>query len=109
MEPIAAKHIEMTPGVRSGKPRIAGTRICVSDIVIWTEQGQSPDEIVTEFPHLTLADVYAALAYYHDHREEIDRQLSQSEQLANAMKAKQSATPPEEPKDADGDGDSVPS
>ena len=97
----------MTPGVRSGKPRIAGTRICVSDIVIWTEQGQSPDEIVTEFPHLTLADVYAALAYYHDHREEIDRQISRSERFADAMKAKQPATPREQPKDADADGDSV--
>ena len=70
------RHIEVTPGVRNcGKPWIAGTRICVSDVVLWTEQGRSPDEIVADFPHLTLADVYAALAYYYDHQAEIDVSL----------------------------------
>jgi uncharacterized protein (DUF433 family) len=81
------QHVEITPGVRGGKPRIAGSRICVSDIVIWTEQGRSPYEIVADFPHLTLADVYAALAYYHDHQSEIDRQIQDSEEFAVAMQA----------------------
>jgi uncharacterized protein (DUF433 family) len=85
------QHIEATPGVRGGKPRIAGTRICVSDVVIWTEQGRSPYEIVADFPHLTLADVYAALAYYHDHQVEIDRQIKDSEDFAAAMLGEQRA------------------
>jgi uncharacterized protein (DUF433 family) len=67
-----ASHIEITPGTCAGKPRIAGHRIRVQDIALWTEEGQSADEIVAEYPQLTLSDVYAALAYYHDHREEID-------------------------------------
>lgn len=81
------RHIEVTPGVRSGKPRIAGTRICVSDVVLWTEQGRSPYEIVADFPHLTLADVYAALAYYYDHQAEIDRQIKDSDDYVAALQA----------------------
>ena len=70
-----ASHIEMTPGVAGGKPRIAGHRITVQNIVIWHERlGVSADEIATEYG-LSLADVYAALAYYYDHREEIDRSI----------------------------------
>jgi uncharacterized protein (DUF433 family) len=56
-----ASHIEITPGTCGGKPRIAGHRIRVQDIVLWTEEGRSADEIVAEFPQLSLADVYAAL------------------------------------------------
>ncbi len=91
---VSAQHIECTPGVRSGKPRIAGTRICVSDVVIWTEQGRSPYEIVSDFPQLTLADVYAALAYYHDHQADVDRQIKQSEDFAAAMQAEQLSEQP---------------
>ncbi len=68
-------HIEITPGVAGGKPRIAGHRIRVQDVVVWHERlGLSADEIATEYG-LSLADVYAALAYYYDHREEIDRAI----------------------------------
>jgi uncharacterized protein (DUF433 family) len=74
-------HIEVTPGVAGGKPRIAGHRITVQDIVVWHERlGLSADEIATEYG-LTLADVYAALAYYYDHQEEIARMISADEQF----------------------------
>ena len=57
----ANEHIEITPGVCGGKPRVAGHRITVANIVIWHERlGKSADEIATEYD-LTLADVYAAL------------------------------------------------
>jgi uncharacterized protein (DUF433 family) len=63
--PVIAEHIEITPGTCGGKPRIAGHRIKVQDIVIWHERmGMSPDEIVSNYPSITLSDVYAALAYY---------------------------------------------
>src|SRR5512138_1036484 len=69
--PSLGDRIVMTPGVRGGKPRIADHRITVSDVAIWHERmGMSADEIVSECPTITLSDVYAALAYYHDHREE---------------------------------------
>ncbi|MEM1173016.1 MAG: DUF433 domain-containing protein, partial [Cyanobacteria bacterium P01_H01_bin.35] len=55
------EHIEITPGICGGKPRIAGHRIRVEDIVICHEKmGLSPDEIVSQYPSITLADVYAA-------------------------------------------------
>ena len=77
--PVLERHIEITPGVAGGKPRIAGHRITVQDIVIWHESmGRSADEICAEYD-LTLADVYAALAYYFDHREEVDRSLKARE------------------------------
>jgi uncharacterized protein (DUF433 family) len=80
-------HIEATPGVCGGKPRIAGHRIRVQDIAIWTEQGQSADEIVADFPQLDLADVYAALAYYHDHREQIDRDIREDHEFVQKQKS----------------------
>jgi uncharacterized protein (DUF433 family) len=86
MDPTIAKHIDMTPGVCGGKPRIAGHRIRVQDIVIWHERlGYSPDEIATKYPQLTLADIYAALAYYHDNREAIRRDIEADEALARSL------------------------
>lgn len=73
MENVIAQHITKTPGICGGRPCIAGHRIRVQDIVVWHEmRGYCPDEIVDMFPGITLADVYAALAYYFDHREEIE-------------------------------------
>ena len=81
-------HIEASPDVCGGKPRIAGTRIRVQDIVAWTELGRSPDDIVGGHPHITLGDVYAALAYYHDHREEIDRHIREDEEFVEEFRVK---------------------
>lgn len=76
------EHIAITPGICGGKPRIAGHRIRVMDIVIWHERyGWSADEIVAHFPQLTLADVYAALAYYWDHRGEIEEDIKRAEEI----------------------------
>ena len=80
------QHIEITPGICSGKPRIAGHRITVAHIAIWHERmGKCADEIATEYD-LTLADVYAALAYYFDHREEIDQSIQESEEFVKAFR-----------------------
>lgn len=84
------QHIESVPGRCGGKPCILGTRIRVYDIYVCHElRGQSAEDIVKDFPQLTLADVYAALAYYHDHRTEIDAQMQAGEELVRQMKAKQ--------------------
>ncbi len=80
------QHIESTPGIAGGKPRIAGHRITVQNIVIWHERmGKSADEIATEYD-LALADVYAALAYYFDHRSEIDRTIEESAAFVEALR-----------------------
>jgi uncharacterized protein (DUF433 family) len=80
------QHIEITPGIAGGKPRIAGHRITVQDIAIWHErQGMSVDQIAAEYD-LTLADIHAALAYYFDHRVEIDQAIKEDEAFADALR-----------------------
>jgi uncharacterized protein (DUF433 family) len=89
MTAVIAEHIEITPGVCGGKPRIAGHRIRVQDVVIWHEKmGMSPDEIVSRYPTITLADVYAALTYYHDHLEEIRQQMRDSDAFVQELQGK---------------------
>jgi uncharacterized protein (DUF433 family) len=69
--------ITKTPSICGGRACIAGHRIRVADIVVWHEQrGYSADEIVALFPGLTLGDVHSALAYYFDHREEVQSDLA---------------------------------
>ena len=83
-------HIETTPGVCGGKPRIAGRRITVQNVAGWHErEGKAVDEIASEYG-LSLGDVHAALAYYYDHREAIDRQAADDEAFADGLRA---ATP----------------
>lgn len=92
MDNIIAEHIEMTPGICEGKPRIAGHRIRVQDVVVWHERmGLSPDEIVLHYPAITLADVYAALTYYHDHISEIRQQIQSDEAFATEMQRRTSS------------------
>ena len=89
MESVINQHIEITPGVCGGKPRIAGSRIRVQDVVIWHEKmGLSPDEIVSQCSNITLADVYAALAYYHDNLEQIRQQIKEGEATVRELQAK---------------------
>jgi uncharacterized protein (DUF433 family) len=80
------QYIERTPGVAGGKARIAGRRIKVADVAIWHERlGMSADEIVTEYD-LTLVEVYAALAYYFAHREDIDREIDEGVAFVEAVR-----------------------
>ncbi|MEQ9354444.1 DUF433 domain-containing protein [Coleofasciculus chthonoplastes] len=89
MVAVISEHIEITPGVCGGKPRIAGHRIRVQDVVIWHEhKGMSPDEIVSRYPTITLSDVYSALAYYHDHIEDIQQQMREGENLVCELQDK---------------------
>ncbi len=75
MDIVSAQHIESSPDVAGGKPRITGHRITVQNIVIWHERmGLSADAIASQHG-LSLADVYAALAYYYDHRQAIDEAI----------------------------------
>src|SRR5215475_10241852 len=82
-----AEHIVSTPGVGGGKPRIAGHRIRVQDVAVWRENlGYSVEEIIAHYPQLTLAEVHAALAYYYDHRDEIQHDIAEAEALVERLK-----------------------
>jgi uncharacterized protein (DUF433 family) len=76
-------HIVRTLGVVGGEPRIDGHRIRVRDVVAARDLGGlTPEEIVASvYPELTLAQVYAALAYYEDHRDEIDQAMQNEAQF----------------------------
>src|SRR5947208_1978204 len=85
--PSLADMIVKTPGTCGGRARIAGTRIKVEHVYNWVErQGMSPAEVVKEYPHLTMAQVHAALAYYWSHSDEIRRDIAEGEKLVAEMK-----------------------
>lgn len=87
MVDVIREHIEIIEGAGGPKARVAGQRIRVQDIAIWHEKLRwSPDEIVHEFPTLSLRDVHAALAYYWDHRDEIERAIAEEEALEAMLK-----------------------
>ncbi len=77
--------IVLTPDIRGGRPCIAGTGVTVQRIVGWYKLGLSPEEIAEEVGHLTLAQVYAALACYHANREEIESAIAADEAEADRL------------------------
>jgi uncharacterized protein (DUF433 family) len=84
MEHVNKSHITKTPGVCGGRACIAGHRIRVVDIVVWHEmRGLPAAKIVEEiFPSITKADVHAALAYYFDNIEDIQKDFRSDEEWA---------------------------
>lgn len=77
---IAYRYITRLPGVRSGAAIVVGTRIGVHDVVGLIVNGAGVDDVVRSFPELSRAQVYECLAYYEDHREDIDWRVA--EQMA---------------------------
>ena len=83
---VIDKHIEVAPGIRGGRPRIAGRRISVDDVVIMhLHLGQSVQEIAARY-QLSFSDVHAALAYYYDHKQEIDGLIAADDAVVAAFK-----------------------
>ncbi len=74
--------ITRSPQIRGGRPRITGTGVTVRRIVGWYKLGLSPEEIASEIPHLTLAQVHAALTYYYANRGEIERDMAEEDEAA---------------------------
>ena len=87
MEP-AARLIPHIDDARE-RPVVAGTNVKVSQIASEAEHlGMTPDEIVEAHPHLTLADVHAALMYYYDHRDAIRSDWQSERELIAEMRAR---------------------
>jgi uncharacterized protein (DUF433 family) len=75
------RHIVRTPGVRGGHARVEGTRLAVHDVIGLRQTGETVDTLIARCtPDLTRAQVFECLAYYEEHRGEIDvlvaRQMS---------------------------------
>jgi uncharacterized protein (DUF433 family) len=77
--------IDRDPAIRAGRPKIAGTGVTVMRVAAWYKMGLTPEEIATQYGHLTLAQVHAALAYYHANPEEIETDLAQEEAFAASL------------------------
>ena len=82
---VDTSHILIDPEVLGGEPHIEGRRISVADIAVWIAyEGRSPSDVAATF-HLTLGEVYSALAYYYDHQTEIDRDIRDADRQAQEM------------------------
>ena len=77
--------ITRTPGIKGGTPHIAGTGVTVRTIVRFYKLGMSPEEIAAEYPHLSLAQVYGALAYYHANRVDMDAHMAAEEAASDRI------------------------
>jgi uncharacterized protein (DUF433 family) len=83
------KLIVASPDIRHNRPRIAGTGVTVQRIVVLYKMGLNPEEIADEFGHLSLAQVYAALAYYHANREQIEAAIAADQAEGETLEQKQ--------------------
>jgi uncharacterized protein (DUF433 family) len=77
--------IARRPDIRGGRPCIAGTGVSVRRIAQWHNMGLIPEEIARKFGHLSLAQVHAALAYYHANQAEIDADLEAEARESDAL------------------------
>src|SRR5258708_40180540 len=84
MTVLTIEHIVSTPNICDGQPCIAGSRIRVQDIAVYSNSGWTPATIADELD-LTLSQVYAALSYYLDHKEAIDQAIRDADVLASEI------------------------
>src|SRR5690349_2670013 len=92
--PIALSypHIVKQPGEPARLERQPRTRVAMI-VLDYQQRGWSAEEIVRQYPYLTLAEVHAALAYYHDHETEIDQELAEEWAAAEKARGETSAPP----------------
>jgi uncharacterized protein (DUF433 family) len=77
--------IESRPEIRGGRPCIAGTGVTVRRIAQWYRLGDTPEDIVDRIGHLSLAQIYAALAYYHANQDAIEADLAEEVTAAELL------------------------
>jgi len=77
--------ITRTPGIKGGTPHIAGTGVTVRTLVRLYQMGMSPEEIAADYPHIALGQVYAALAYYHANRCQMDTEMAADDAESNRL------------------------
>ena len=86
--------ITQSPDVCGGRPRISGTGVSVHRIVGWYKLGWAPEEIADRMGHISVAQVHAALAYYHANQQAMEAQIAADEAEADRLEAEQRALRP---------------
>jgi uncharacterized protein (DUF433 family) len=80
---IESVYVESRPGVCGGAPVIRGTRFPVRSVAVYVlRQGMTAEEMVREWDTLTLAQIHGALAFYYDHKDEVDRDIEENSRPA---------------------------
>jgi uncharacterized protein (DUF433 family) len=69
-----------------GVIRVGGTRVTLDTVVAAFLRGATSEEIVQQYPSLTLADVYVVIGYYLGHRESVDRYLAERQQVTERVR-----------------------
>jgi len=82
LDAMLAKH----PDVCGGLIHIDGTRITVHRVATLYKQGQTAEDIARTYLHLSLAQIYTALAYYHANRVEIESGLAAADALYDELR-----------------------
>ncbi len=77
--------IERSSEIRKGRPCVAGTGVTVRRIAGWYNLGLTPEEIAANIEHLNLAQIHAALSYYHANRSEIDTDIANEEAVTEEI------------------------
>ena len=91
MSTVATAHIEID---ENGVAWIDNTQVKVIEVVLdKLAHGSSPEEMHFQYPHLSLSQIYAALAYYHDHQTEIDAQIERGAREYERLKSQAGETP----------------
>jgi uncharacterized protein (DUF433 family) len=91
MAVVAIEHLEIGP---DGVARVIGKRTKVIQIVMdKIANGWTPEEIAAQYPHLSLAEIHAALAYYYDHQRELDLQIRDDLRQADALRQQAGDSP----------------
>lgn len=84
---IRHPYITIDAEIKGATPVIAGTRTKVMDIAIRYELGgMTPDQIIEQFPHLTLAQIHDALSYYYEHKPELDGAYKKDQMFVNELR-----------------------
>ncbi len=78
-------YIVRVPGVCGGMPTIKGTRITVRLIATLVKSGHTPEDVLRDYPHLNLAQIYDAVSFYFDHKEEIEEEIEENK-IENIMR-----------------------
>jgi uncharacterized protein (DUF433 family) len=91
MANVSCEHIVLDD---NGIARIAGSRIKVNQLVLCKLlNGWGPEEIKTQYPHLSLAEIHAAFAYYYDHQTEIETEIERESKMADELEEQLSPSP----------------
>ena len=84
---VLQSYIVQEDGICGGQPRVAGTRLKVQHIALeYDRLGWTPDQICDAHPGIGLAEVHAAISYYYDHKEEIDRAIREDAEFVDRLR-----------------------